>query len=143
MTELDAKPIFDKLQDLRKIINLDNDEFDVKQNPAIEKIISDKEMETQIFISNLNNYDKPKLKELYYKKLEEIEAFHQSFLISFFSQSADNTFSNDVDEENADEKILQSTKYGEWQNFNTVIVNKYKKEYNVLQLSEQELMKLN
>ncbi len=143
MTELDAKPMFNQLQDLRKIINLDDDEFDVKQNPAIEKIIADKEMEIQIFMSNLNNYDKPKQKELYYKKLEEIEAFHQSFLISFLSQSADNTFSNDVDEENADEKILQSTKYGEWQNFNSVIVNKYKKEYNVLQLSDEILAKLN
>ena len=143
MTELDAKPMINQLQDLRKIINLDNDEFDVKQNPAIEKIIADKEMEIQIFMSNLNNYDKPKQKELYYKKLEEVEAFHQSFLISFLSQAADNTFSNDVDEDDADEKILQATKYGERQNFNTVIVNKYKKEYNVLQLSEQELTKFN
>jgi hypothetical protein len=63
-------------------------------------------------------------------------------LISFLSQASDNTVSNDVDEADADEKILQSTKYGEWANFNTVIVNKYKKEYTALQLTDPEMKKL-
>ena len=139
--EFVSKPMLDKTQELKNIIYTDNDDFDVKQNPEIEKIITNKEEEINIFMKNLNNYDKIKQKELYYKKLEEVENFYQSFLISFFSQASDNTFSNDVDNDDADEKIIQATKYGERQNFNTVIVNKYKKEYNILQLSNQELDK--
>ena len=98
LVELNPKQMLDKLQDIRKLINTGDDEFDVKQNPEIEKIIANKELEVKTFMSNLNNYDKNKQKELYYQKLEDVETFYQSFLISFLSQASDNIFSNDVDE---------------------------------------------
>jgi hypothetical protein len=62
----------------------------------------------------LSSCETSKQKEMYCRKMEDVEAFYQSFLISFLSQASDNFSSNDVDNDDADENILQATKYGEW-----------------------------
>ena len=144
--ELKSVNILEKLtsrtKELRTLIYADNDHFHAKQNVDIEKIITNKEAELLSFAKNITLYEPAKQKELFAKKQEEVEIFYQSFLISFLSQSADHVLSHDVNSDDSDEKILQSTKYGEWSNFNTVIVNKYKEQYMALQLTNPEMKKL-